>query len=241
MKIVWRKLHATWQSQGSFRTRILGNLIRIQYISAIWNPLKRKDCCLRQGRMQSFSTTHYQLFAWRKWYVWRQRMRSSKRYAWLREYRGLYWDRTRKLVHKINKNRTQEHLVTNQANQNCPGKVGATPWITEFLMYLWFGGRRLVGKGHHRTSLHTPRADTQAQDLSLFLFVFFFQSTSVSFCRIMMYVDDSCGEFHTQRREKPSRVLCPQHTGHHFRDLLAEESGEGLAQRRDVSRLRYAS
>ena len=27
----------------------------------------------------------------------------------------------------------------------------------------WFGGCRLVGKGHHRTSLHAPRADAQAQ------------------------------------------------------------------------------
>ena len=97
--------------------------------------------------------------------------------------------------------------------------------------------------GRGTTALHcTYHVPThRLKDLSLFLFVFFFQSISVSFCRIMMYVDDSCGEFHTQRREKPSRVLCPQHTGHHFRDLLAGESGEGLAQRRDVSRLRCAS
>ena len=46
----------------------------------------------------------------------------------------------------------------------------------------------------------------------LLFFVFFFHSISVSFCRLMMYVDDSCGEFHTQRRVKPSRVLCPKHT-----------------------------
>ena len=42
-----------------------------------------------------------------------------------------------KLVYKINVNRMQEHLTTNQADQKCPGKVGATPWITEFLVYLF--------------------------------------------------------------------------------------------------------
>ena len=40
--------------------------------------------------------------------------------------------KTRNLDYKINNNRTQEHLVTNQADQNCPGNPGATPWITEF-------------------------------------------------------------------------------------------------------------
>ena len=45
-------------------------------------------------------------------------------------------NRIRKLVYKINKNRTQEHLVTNQADQNCLGKPGATPWIKEFFLYL---------------------------------------------------------------------------------------------------------
>ena len=39
------------------------------------------------------------------------------------------------LVHKINKNKTQEHLVTNQADQKCPGKLGATLRITKFLVY----------------------------------------------------------------------------------------------------------
>ena len=32
----------------------------------------------------------------------------------------------------------------------------------------WTGGCRLVGQGHHHTSLHTPRTDAQAQSLSLF-------------------------------------------------------------------------
>ena len=50
--------------------KILGNLIRIQYIGAIRNSLKSKDCCFtRQGHMQSSSETHYQLYAWRKWYA----------------------------------------------------------------------------------------------------------------------------------------------------------------------------
>ena len=40
-------------------------------------------------------------------------------------------------LYKINKNRTQKHLVTNQADQNCLWKLGATQWITEFLVYLF--------------------------------------------------------------------------------------------------------
>ena len=37
---------------------------------------------------------------------------------------------------------------------------------------LWTGGCRLVGKGHHHTSLHTPRAHAQAQSLEPFLLLF---------------------------------------------------------------------
>ena len=32
----------------------------------------------------------------------------------------------------------------------------------------WNGGCRMVGKGHHHTSLHTPRAVAQAQSLEPF-------------------------------------------------------------------------
>ena len=47
-----------------FHTKRPGNLIITQKIGAIWHSLKRKDCCFpRQGRMQSFSTTHCHLFA----------------------------------------------------------------------------------------------------------------------------------------------------------------------------------
>ena len=46
-------------------------------------------------------------------------------------------NRIRSEVNKINKNKTQEHLVTNQADQNCPEKPGVTPWITEFLVYFF--------------------------------------------------------------------------------------------------------
>ena len=42
----------------------------------------------------------------------------------------------------------------------------------------WTGACRLVGQGHHHTSLHIPRTDAQAQSLSLFfLFVLMFSFT----------------------------------------------------------------
>ena len=49
MKIVWKNLHATWESQGLFHTKILGNLTRIQYTGAIQNSLRR-------GELQSYQT-----------------------------------------------------------------------------------------------------------------------------------------------------------------------------------------
>ena len=129
--MVWRKLHATWPSQGALHLQILGNLIRIQYIGAIWISLKRKDCCFtKQGRVQSSSTTHYQLFASRKWYARRRRMNFSKRDAHLRECRGLY---KIELANWF----TRSTWTGCKDIQKCPGKPGATPWITEFLVYLF--------------------------------------------------------------------------------------------------------
>ena len=42
---------------------------------------------------------------------------------------------TQTAVNKINENKTQEHLVTNPADQRVPGEPGTTPWITESLAY----------------------------------------------------------------------------------------------------------
>ena len=59
---------------------------------------------------------------------------------------------------------------------------GACNWVAGRLgtvCTLWNGGCRLVGKGHHHTSLHTPRAVAQAQSLEPFSLVFIFFLISV--------------------------------------------------------------
>ena len=63
-------------------------------------------------------------------------MSFTSRYASLQEYHGLYLSRIRKSVSKIDVNRMQEHLMTNQADQRVPGRPGATPWLADFLVYL---------------------------------------------------------------------------------------------------------
>ena len=56
---------------------------------------------------------------------------------------------------------------------------------------LWNGGCRLVGKGHHHSSLHTLRADAQAQSLEPFSLchLAFFLSSSSHRCREAVYVE----------------------------------------------------
>ena len=41
------------------------------------------------------------------------------------------------MVCKIHKTKTQDHLGTHQVTRKVTGKPGATPWITEFLEYLF--------------------------------------------------------------------------------------------------------
>ena len=53
-------------------------------------------------------------------------------------------------------------------------KATSSWWVSELLAVIWKGGRRLVGKGHHHTSLHTLRVGAQAQSLEPFLFPFLF-------------------------------------------------------------------
>ena len=87
VKMVWVKLHATWRNQGSPHTRILWNDFKRQYVGAIWSLPKRDFCNFtKRGHMQSFSTTHYLQLALRKRYVWKLRVSSTRRYAWLRGY-----------------------------------------------------------------------------------------------------------------------------------------------------------
>ena len=63
------------------------------------------------------------------------------------------------------------------------------------LDHMWYGGCRMVGKGHHRTSLHTPCTDAHAQVLSvLFLLcclspLFSCIDLDVVFCRHGICVD----------------------------------------------------
>ena len=50
---------------------------------------------------------------------------------------GLYSNRTRNTVNKISKTKTQDHLGNHQAIRNVMGKLVTTPWITEYLEYLF--------------------------------------------------------------------------------------------------------
>ena len=45
MKMVWEKLHATWQNQESLHKRILGKAVKTLYFGAIGSSLKREACC----------------------------------------------------------------------------------------------------------------------------------------------------------------------------------------------------
>ena len=64
---VWKRFNTIWTNQGSHHTKKLGNLIKTQYIGAIWFSLKERDCSfIKRNRTQSlFSTTHYLRFALR--------------------------------------------------------------------------------------------------------------------------------------------------------------------------------
>ena len=92
-----------------------------------------------QGRMQSSSTTHYQLFASRKWYVHEDE-------GWAIPKGTLDSESTTgctkiefaMLVHKINVNRMQEHLMTNQADsKNAVGNLEQHRGLQNSLVYLF--------------------------------------------------------------------------------------------------------
>ena len=88
--MAWVKLHAVRRNQGSLHTRMLGNAYEIMRSVAIWSSLKRKTCNFtKHDHMQSFPTTRHLQLALRKWHARRRRMSFTKRYAQLREYRGL--------------------------------------------------------------------------------------------------------------------------------------------------------
>ena len=70
--IVWKKLHATWQSQRLFHSIIHGNLITIQYIVA-----------LAEEKRLLHATQD--LFASRKWYAWKKDEPYQKNAWWTRK------------------------------------------------------------------------------------------------------------------------------------------------------------
>ena len=98
----WKKFHANWTSQGSHHTQILGDLIKIQCIGAIWSSLRRKDCnFIKHDHTQSFSATQNLRFVLWKRYTWRLRRsyttKSSKLQGWLK----FFWSRIRKVDKRI--------------------------------------------------------------------------------------------------------------------------------------------
>ena len=84
---------------------------------------------------QSFSSTHNLRFGLIQRYAWRRRRSYTTKYTFLQDCHVLYSKRIRQVDDKINKNNTQEHLVTTQAHRRAPGKPGATTLTTECLAY----------------------------------------------------------------------------------------------------------
>ena len=130
--MVWVKLFTIWRNQGSFHTRIFGNALKILYFDAPWSLPKREVCSFtKRGHMQSLCTTHCLYIALRKRYVGKLRMSSTRRFAWVREYHVSYKNRTRNMVCKIHKTKTQDHLGNDQVTRSVTGKLGTAPWTTE--------------------------------------------------------------------------------------------------------------
>ncbi len=77
-----------------------------------------------RGNMQSFSTAHYLQLALRKRSVWRHKMSSTRWFAWHRECRVSYCNRTRNMVNKIHKTKTQDHLGNHQAIRKVTEELG---------------------------------------------------------------------------------------------------------------------
>ena len=133
---VWKKFNTIWANQGSLHTQILGNLIKTQCGGAISSSLRTEDWnFIKHDHMQLFSTTHCLRFVLTKQYAWRRRRSYATRCTYLQGCHVLYWKRIRKVDNKINKNKTQEHLVTTQAHRRVPGKSGATTLTTEYPAY----------------------------------------------------------------------------------------------------------
>ena len=102
--------------------------------------------------MQSFSTTHCLQFTLRERYVWKLRMSSTKRLALLQECHESCKNRTRNMVYKIHKTKTQDHLGNHQAIRKVTGKSVATPWITEYLEYLFLQSSSRIQNARTRST-----------------------------------------------------------------------------------------
>ena len=130
--------------------KILGNLFKIGYIGALWSSLRREDCnFIKHGHVQLFSTTRCPPFALRKRFVWRRRRSYSTRFALPRDCHGLYSNRIRTAVNRINENKTHEHLMTNPANQG----------TIEYLVYTFLqsNSRIQIAKTRSKSWLRSSR------------------------------------------------------------------------------------
>ncbi len=79
----------------------------------------------------------------------------------------LNWKRSRNVENKINKNKTQEHLVTTQAHRRVPRKLGATTLTTEYLAYsiLQSNNRTRIAEAKSKRWFSSSRA-TRTRSLS---------------------------------------------------------------------------
>ena len=112
-----------------------------------------------------------------------------------------------------------QHEVSTRESMNGNERLRSRSGGCELLGWWWKDG--CVGSPPYFIYTHHELTPITAPVLLFFVFFFLF-------CRIVMYVDCSCGEFHTQRREKSSRMI----------SWLG--IGKRLAQRK-LSRLRCAS
>ena len=129
----WKKFDATWTSQGSHHTKILGDLVKTQCIGAMCSSLRREGCSfIKHDHTQSFSTTHCFRFVLRQRYAWRLRRSYITKYISLQGCLVLYWSRIRNVDNRINLIKKQEHPQTTKAYREVMEKPAAATSTMEY-------------------------------------------------------------------------------------------------------------
>ena len=135
--MVWEKRHATWPSQGSRHTRILGNFFfKLLYFGCNLKFAQEKGLHFYQTRSHAVVFYSTLLAACsEKAACMKTQEEPYQKVRLTHDCHGLHPNRTRNAVNKINEAKTPDHLGTHQAIRRVTGKPGTTPWTTEFLAY----------------------------------------------------------------------------------------------------------